>query len=403
MGLAAKEDIDLCWMASYTGMEDFVDQDALMDLTDLVSQYDGLYNAMPEDIWNAARSYGRNYIVPNYKEAFVGTSVMTPVALADTVKEKYGIDFNAIECEGTFDYGKFEEYILACMKEGVEIPLPYLMYSDFNKLDVEYEFIDNSDFAMNKETHEVVLMWETDKYAESHKLMMEWNEKGIWKEEQIMSDFNSTEIMKSGNYALAGWSTVPDNQAQASARYGIEVYVKEVTDKVITSSAVLGSGWAVPAYSENADASLKWLELLNTDTEFANLFVYGIEGEQYTVDVEGIITIIDNSGWNNAVWKSTNYLIPSLLSTESFDKKEQYDQANGEAVTQILTGFTPDLTEFSNETAAIKAVSKEYKTLLDCGFYDEEKLEEAIAAMKAAGSDKIIEELQKQVDAFLAE
>ena len=35
--------------------------------------------------------------------------------------------------------------------------------------------------------------------------------------------------------------------------------------------------------------------------------------------------------------------------------------------------------------------------------WDEEKLEEAIAAMKAAGSDKIIEELQKQVDAFLAE
>ncbi|MBQ7840183.1 MAG: extracellular solute-binding protein, partial [Lachnospiraceae bacterium] len=228
MGLAAKEDIDLCWMADYTGLDDFVRQDALLDLTDLLPQYEGLYQVMPEEIWQNAQLYGRNYTVPNYKESFLGTSVMTPVAMADTIKEKYGIDFNAIECNSTMDYEVYEDYILACMAEGVEVPLPFQMQCAFNSINDDYEFTDSYYFVMDKETHKVSLWYETEEYAQHHKKMMDWKEKGIWKEEQIMSDFNHTEIMSSGNYALVGWTTVPDNQAQASTRYGVDVYVKEV-------------------------------------------------------------------------------------------------------------------------------------------------------------------------------
>ena len=115
MDLAAKTEMDLCWMANYTGLQSLGEQGALMELSELLAANEELYNVMPEKIWSSTEYAGNRYIVPNYKESFTSYSVMTPVAMADTVKEKYGIDFNTIECNGIQELVNYEEYILACL------------------------------------------------------------------------------------------------------------------------------------------------------------------------------------------------------------------------------------------------------------------------------------------------
>ena len=44
MDLAAKADIDLCWMANYTGLKALAEQGALMELTDILAENEELYN-----------------------------------------------------------------------------------------------------------------------------------------------------------------------------------------------------------------------------------------------------------------------------------------------------------------------------------------------------------------------
>ena len=404
MGLAAQEDFDLMWMASYTNLLTLCEQEALMDITDLLPEYEGLYNVMPEDIWNSTEVQGRKYFIPNYKESFTGIGVVTPKALADTVKEKYGIDFNEIECDSYFDIGNYEDYILACMEEGVSVPLPNMMkLTSFRESNYKYECLDNELFYVDKETHKVYFSYDIPEHTAVLRLMEEWQEKGIWKEEMLMSDFKADPILQEGSYALMGWNTVPDNYNNVVARYGVDVYIHEVGDTVILSSSALGSGWSISGHSEKADACLKWLELLNTDTEFADLFAYGIEGKHYTRTADGVVDPIADSGWGaNALWKLTNYKVPSLTTKEASDKKEQYEAANNAAVASELLGFRADYSSLSTEMAGINALHSETKDLLAFGFYGMENYESLIAQFREAGVDKVVEELQTQVDAFFA-
>jgi len=402
MSLAAKEDIDLVWTATTYGEPEWTMDGALMEITDIIKDYEGLYNAMPERIWESVMRDGGLYYIPNYKETGTGFSIATPVAVADEIKTKYGIDFNELEVESFRDYANLEEYILAAMDLGIDMPLPTGMnFNKFISADSVYELI-QTPFVVNKETGKVSLFYELPEFKECIELMNAWNEKDIWKEEQIMSDYKYADFCESGSYAIMGWTTVPDNVNNCTDRFGVPVYIKEVSENYIKSDSAMGSGWAITAYSEKADACLKWLELINTDTAFADLWVYGIEGTHYTREADGSVTKIADSGWNNSAWKSTNAWILSLASNEAKDKKEQYTAFNESAVMSEVLGFRPTTAPVSAELAAVSAVHKEIHNMMQAGFYDIKKIDEVVTNCKAAGSDKVVAELQAQFDAWKA-
>lgn len=397
MDLAAKEDIDLCWVTNYT---DLVSKNALMDLTDLLPEYTALYEVMPEKIWESIEIKGRRYSVPNYKESFVGYALFTPKEMADTIKDKYGIDFNEIECNSIFDIGNYEEYILACLEEGVNVALPEgIELSRFMPSEKDYESLEKP-FVVNRTTHEVTTYYEIPEFEGYVELMTKWNDLGILKEEQAMSDFSAMEYLKSGSYALTGAPLVPDMANNKKTAYGVDVYVKEVTDSYVVSTTAMGSGWAINNMSEKADACLKWLELLNTDTQFADMFMYGLEGEHYTRNASGVVSKIADSGWTNSQWRATNYLVPSLLDTEAADKKEQYTSANDAAKASEFLGFRPDYENIESQIAGITAIDKEYGKMFRLGIYGKDKLGDIKAALKASGSEDVIKEVQSQMDAF---
>lgn len=258
-----------------------------------------------------------------------------------------------------------------------------------------------TEVGVDETTGEIVELLKTDAAKDYFTLMHEWKEKGYWKEENTMADVNKDTYRSAGDYGISIWNTVPDNENSASDRYGVPVYAIQITDNKITSDSALGSGWAISAKSTKADACLKYLQLLNTDTTLADLFVYGIEGTDYTKDADGVVTVSENAGWTNQVWKATNYKVPSLSSTESADKKEQYTEANAAATPQKIMGFRFDSTNVRTEITALDNVMNEYQVLMNCGFYDpEEYLPKYLDAIEQAGMDKILTEIQTQYDAW---
>ena len=403
MALASKEDVDLVWTAEGYGLPIWSRDGALMDITDLVPKYEGIMNTIPESFWEAAKVDGKVYFIPNYKETGVGNSLITPKSVADEIKAKYGIDFIELDCSSVWDYANLEAYILAAIDLGVDMPLPTGMSFNYAiQSDATYEKL-TMPFVVNKETGKVELMYEIPEFRDYIELMISWKEKGIWKEEQVMADYKAKNYWyQTDSWALCNDATTPDMVNNMINRYGIDVYVKPITSNYVSTQAVTGSGWAITAYSEKADACLKWLELVNTDTAFADMWVYGVEGTHYTREANGTITKIADSGWSNGAWKATNTWVLSLLSTEAADKKEQYTAFNESAVLSDMFGFRANTDSIATEMAAVSAVHSELKYMLQYGFYDIEKLDEVIANCKAAGSDTIIAELQKQVDAYLA-
>ncbi len=402
--LAAKEDVDLVW-ADVTGNRviNWANDGGLLEISELLPKYPELVAVMPERIWNSVKLSNGSYFIPNYKETGTGYSVAAPKAIVDAVKTKTGIDWNTIEMNDIWDLANFEEYILAAMDEGIDMPLPdgasFLTW--LSKADPKYEGT-TMPFVIDKEAGKVYNALEAPEVAEFVAMLNDWKDKGIWKEEQVMSDFDFKPYCKSGSYAMIGWVTVPDSANNLKDRYGVDCYVREVTDNIITSNSALGSGWAIAAHSKKADACMKWLQLVNTDAAFADIWLYGVEGTHYTREADGSVTKVADSGWSNSAWKATNAWVMSLQSSEAADKKEQYTAFNESAVESEIMGFRADFSKVSAELAAVTAKYKEQSKMLGNGFIDAAGLETLIKDLKAAGSDTIVAELQAQLDAFLA-
>ncbi len=399
--LATKEEADLVW-TNNSRVTAWSAVDGLMEISDLLKNYPDLTSVMPEKIWDSVKFDGKDYIVPNYKEAGSSVTLLTPVAMADAVKTKYGIDFNEIECNSLWDIKNYEEYILACMELGAEVAIPYSStIKDFMANGgTQYERLTDP-YVVDRKTGTVYNFYDVPEMKDHMALMNDWLAEGIWQEKQLMSDYNGKDYLNSGSYAINLYVTVPNNELSAENTYKVDVYTKQINEPVLTSISALGSGWSITKYSEKAEACMEWLQLINTDAAFAEMWVYGIEGTHYTKDANGIVSKTESKGWANIAWRSTNTWIIPLANTEPADKKEQYTAFNESAVPSQLLGFRADFSKVSAELAAAGADFKADNNMMSYGFVTPEELDTKCADLKKAGDDKIKAEIQAQVDAFL--
>ena len=88
--MAAKEKLDIIWRNASTLSDTLIRGNFLYNIVDLYKNYEGLYNSIPENIWNTLlRENGKAlYMIPTYKECGIGVSVSVPVSAC----KKFGWD-----------------------------------------------------------------------------------------------------------------------------------------------------------------------------------------------------------------------------------------------------------------------------------------------------------------------
>ena len=408
MEIASGNSIDMAWLPSWNGQASLIEQNAVLDITDMLKDYPDLYNSMAEKVWKASEYNGRRYLIPNLKEIFYGYSLATPKEFADKVKEVNGFDFAAVEFDKNAseveNYKKLEKYMEGLKQIGVEYPAGsnLQVYGAMGLAPTHYEQVVNDLYGVDTKTNKVFNAIDTDEYEAFCRLMNDWNQKGYIPEEAANPDWNGDTAAKEGKVGLYHWSTTPDNQKNCSTRMNREMLVAEITDNYVASSSVLGSCYAISAKTKNADACLKFFQLLETDKTLADLYCYGIEGEDYTRISDDVVEPKEDAGWSSDVWCSVNVLTPSIKNSESADKKEQYRSMNDAAVEGKTLGFSPDLSALATETTALANVNTQYKSLLERGLYDPDSyLPEYRQALKDAQIDKVVAEIQKQYDEWL--
>ena len=400
LALAGGDDIDLFWCASWANLYNFIDGNSVYDLTDVLADYPELYASMPETVWESAKSAGRNYYVPVYKESANGQGLSVPTSLV----EKYNWDLSAVK-----ELKDIEPMLADCYADGMANPIA-LQDPTFDCFELDkFAFLTKyAGVARDGDTTKIVNIMETPEYKEFVDMMYSWNKAGYINQEESAPDSISTEIItekrKNGENAFYRWAMTPDSKANASSRFGMDVEIIPLTGSYVETDSAAGSAYAINAKTTKLDACMKFLQLLNTDETLANLAAFGIEGEHYTKTADGRVTLIPESGYAYpGVWIVCNVNAPSLLDNESADKKEQYDAFNKEAEVSCTAGFRFDKTAVEAEVTALDGVLAEYQALLEKGFYDpEEYLPEFQAALKTAGVEKVIAEMQTQYDAWLA-
>jgi putative aldouronate transport system substrate-binding protein len=179
-------------------------------------------------------------------------------------------------------------------------------------------------------------------------------------------------------------------------------------------------GTVISSNCNDPERAMMLLEMVNTDPDFATLVRFGIEGEHYLVDSEGKMTFEGSPRNSNAAdrgyfyWYGAyigNIMIvrtPEDLTGPDNIMITRIQDYNNAALPARHLGFVPDLDPISNEVAACANVINEYRKVFLYGMSESQDsmnkaVDDFIAKLRANGSQTILEEMQRQVDAWRAE
>lgn len=400
----ANNEINLLWTASWEstiGTNDLVPNNAVYDITDLLPGTP-LYESMDEGQWEATKYNGRNYFIPVYKDNVEGYDLMFRKDLVD----KYGWDISTVKT-----LADIEPMLQDLEAEGLKYPYLsqktamfyryYINDFDFFTADATSNWV-----AVDRATNEVVDTIQTDQYKEFCTLMAKWAEAGYISEDEVTKTTSDT-VSQTQDWGISWWTDIPVND-EASSRSQQEVVVTPVTDRWAHSTSALGSCYAVTANStpEEAQACIDFMGLLYTDSYLADLYTFGIEGEDFNY-VDGKVEQTDAGKYNHSMWESASATIVTPLTVEPDNKADLYEAFNGGANVSAAAGFRFDKSAVADKYAACQNVFNEYGFALENGGYSSDSIEDTIAqyqaALDEAGYQDVLAEFQAQYDDWKAE
>ena len=400
------KELNLLWTASWedvVGVNDLVAQGAVYDLTNLLPGT-RLYSSMSEKQWEATQFNGKNYFIPVYKDMVEGYDFMFRKDLAD----KYGWDVFFVR-----ELKDLEPMLKDAKKEGLKYPFLtqstsmfyrwYIDRFDFFTADVNTNF-----FAIDRKTNEVINTIQTPEYAEFCKLMGEWAEKGYISPDEVTHTTSDT-TTQTKDWAISWWTDVPVN-AEASVRYNQDVIMQMATRRYSHSTSTLGSCYCITENCtvDQAKAAIEFLGLLYTDKTLADIYTYGIEGEDfdYTQTEKQAIKHVTphSSKYNHSMWESASASAVSPVFNEPDIKADLYLDFNANAITSCAQGFRFDKIPVQEAYDACMALFKQYGHVLENGGVKPKEVDGFIAeyqaALDAAGYQEALEEFQRQYDAW---
>lgn len=400
----ANNEINLLWTASWqgtVGTNDLYKANAAYDLSDLLPGTT-LYDSMPESIWAASRYDGKDLFVPVYKEAYEGYDLKFPESYAT----EFGLDTSSIK-----ELKDLEPYLEWCKTEkGLKYPYLAGKTAMFFRYYIDkYDFFDgtNSLYGVDRETNTVVNPTLSQDYLDFCTLMCEWGEKGYISEDEVTKTTSDSEA-QTQNWGVNWWTCVPGDESNSESRdMQEEVFVEGFTGKYAHSTTTLGSCFAVTANSseEQAKACVDFLGLLYTDQTVADLYTYGIEGEDYTLDDEGKV-VANNEKYAHSPWESTSVVPLTLATGEPDDKVSMYQDMNGSAVASCAAGFRFNVEPVEAQYAACNNIFDQYGFVLETGGYASADvasiIEEYNAALDEAGYQDVLAEFSAQYEAWKA-
>ncbi len=396
MNMASQTEFDIMWVGYANDYINVVENGGVLDITEMLEKTPALKETVPDYFWDAAKYDGKIYAVPNIQIASMSYGYNIKKDLVD----KYDIDVASVKKPG--DIEKVLEVIKANEPDIYPIQPkfgPILWAQD------KYQQLATSYLAVAKDDPEckVVNLLDTPEFQEGIKTLRRWYEKGYIRAD-VASASDANVDINQGKYGVLLNVLKPGLEASFKQTRGYDIVTAEVVAPFYDGSGALTTLNAISATSKHPEKALELLELINTDKEIYNLICFGFEGTHYTKDEEGKVVYTQNSGWApKADWKFGNQFNAMLVSGQEDDIWEQTKKMNEEAVKSNLLGFTFIKDSVLRELSNVTSVEEEFGNAMLCGYVaPEEYMDEFLEKLELAGIDKIQEELQKQINEFLA-
>lgn len=398
---AGGEEYDLSFVSNWRN--DYytnVANGTLVDLTELLDKYPDLKNSMNDNVWDASRVDGKIYAIPSWQIQAKSTSL----AIDTEVLKQSGYTLDQINTLD--DIGKYMQSLHKTMPECNMVGQVWssLTYK-YNILTLLGDTLPAAIYVTDDGSKPKVMnMYESPEFSEYVNTRYKWVQEGI------MSDMYDAIAMKKGSNKDVRTTPFsihiykPGLKGELELSTGTDYSVKQFSNAVLSSSGVCAAMTGISTTSKHPDKALELLNAINKDKEIMNLLCWGIEGKHYTKVSDTQIKIADNSGYSriNSFVLGSNYGT-YCLENQDPDLYEQVKTFNDTAIVSPLNGLNLNTSSITTESANCNNIIKEQLESLERGAVDPKTaLPKFIKDLKTAGSDKIIQEIQKQVDSWWA-
>ncbi|MDF2921390.1 MAG: transporter substrate-binding protein [Paenibacillaceae bacterium] len=381
--MSSAEEYDIAFTSSWANNYlNNVSKGAYLPLDEIIGKYPKLQALFTKEIWDAVRVNGKIYGVPNNQIMADQQGLWFKKDLAD----KYKLDVANIK--------SWEDMTPILQKIKDNEPGVNPIRSGPKSLFEEYQPA-VEDFHVDTKTWKV--HYQPEEQLDRYKLMRDWNQKGFFPQD-VATLKDEASLIKAGKIFSRFSRYKPGGEAEFKQLNGFEPIMISTGPAVIQRGGVLSTLNAVSATSKNPERAVMLINLINTDKELFNLLKFGIEGQDYVKTGENRIEKKPDT-YLLAGWMFGNEFLSYLVPGQPDDVWEQTRKMNETAAVDPMISFSFDRKAVENEIAQLSAVTKEYEPILLNGLDDPEKMLKAfMEKRKAAGHDKVLAEIQRQVD-----
>lgn len=252
-----------------------------------------------------------------------------------------------------------------------------------------------------------------DSFVDYAKTMKEWGDKGYWREDVLNYKGDTRALLRAGKSG----ADQHHNQTYRFLRTDMEkdqpgselqMFAWCDTRNNLVGEPITHGATSIGANSKNAKRAVMIYELLRQDEEIYKLVNFGIEGTQYVLK-DGKRAQPDGydetkHGYSSNYWggRVDKFEIPT--TTEYLGNREIWKRYDSFVKPFPYGKFIFDKTPVEAELAALSDVTNQMGPAITFGKAGEpvKMVEEYRAKLKAAGYEKFLAELQKQMNDYKA-
>lgn len=369
---------------------------AFMKIDDLLEkQGKGIKDMLDPAFLSGSKVDGHNYGIPANKELPAQEVWRFNKQLLD----KYNLDIKNVNSLESL------EPLLKTIKEKDPGVIPFSVDKNYGVF-VPYDYvIEKMPMAVrvDNQDYKVVNILDTPEMKQTLQTMHKYYKAGYIPTEAATM-VSSTDVQKTGKWFADKATTQPFADNLWTASYGYPVVSTQASPAYIYNWSVMGSMQAISANSKNPEKAMEFLNLLNTDPVLRNMVDSGIEGVHYKkVGNDVMENLPESKNYDMPTFSLGNLMITYLNPTDPKDKWDGFKKFNATGKPAALLGFNFDPSKVTSEIAAVQNVKEEFWAPLMTGTVDPDQIiPQANQKLKAAGLDKIMEEAQRQIDAWKA-
>ncbi len=414
LNIGSGERVDVLPLEVGCGVGTMYTNTMIMDITDYMAEYapetmELMANFLPAYMYNG-RLYGvptlRGYVTNQY--ITMRKDILEELNLMDKAESMSSwTDFEEIMAAVTEAYKGTGLWAVGNgVNKGFGFPAGggFIGYDKFEDTD-RYDGIGDS-VGMAKTDKEGHVTWVHDdpQIEKDYARVRAWRENGWAYPDSALDETHGDELMKQNVQFASIQASEYGIDAVKSANCGHPTFSVMHAPGMIMTSTLTSWGIGVPVTADEPEGACKMINVLYTDEYVMNLITRGQEGVDYRlVDGECVYDLAEAGHYYyEADFLIGNNLLTHPVQGQGADYFKEIKAINDAADISPYLGFVFDNGELSQYIANITAVGDQYSADMGGGNYTPEMYAEEKAKYEAAGVHEYLDELQKQLDAWMA-